>query len=270
MEQRPPRGPLCTRSSLAADFRLLGIKSGWTLLVHSSLSSLGFVCGGTEAVVLALLDVLGERGTLVVPTHSSDNSNPGIWQSPPVPSEWWPVIRESTPAFDPRTTRTRLMGTIPETVRTWPEAVRSAHPQTSFAAVGPHGNEIVNGHAVDCLLGEHSPLARLEEMGAKVLLLGVGWDVCTAFHLAEYRVPNPPMEEISFAVKTEEGREWKTVQDVAVNSDDFEELGDGLEKNGSVIRGRVGGADARLFSLVDAVKYAEKWLPSHRPHKSES
>ena len=78
MEQPPLRGPLCTRSSLAADFRSLGVNPGSILLVHSSLSSLGFVCGGAEAVVLALLDVLGEKGTLVVPTHSSDNSDPAL------------------------------------------------------------------------------------------------------------------------------------------------------------------------------------------------
>ena len=270
MEQAPPRGPLCTRSSLATDFRSLGVNLGSILLVHSSLSSLGFVCGGAEAVVLALLDVLGEKGTLVVPTHSSDNSDPALWRHPPVPQEWWSEIRASTPAYDPHTTRTRLMGAIAETVRIWPGALRSAHPQTSFAALGHRAHEIVDGHAVDCLLGEQSPLARLEEREAKVLLLGVGWDVCTAFHLAEYRGSSPLMEENSFAIMTKEGRVWKTVQDVAVNADGFEDLGEIFGEEGFVERGRVGGADARLFSLADAIRYAESWLPLHRAQKLDS
>ena len=47
------------------------------------------------------------------------------------------------------------------------------------------------GHAPDCRLGERSPLARLEELHARVLLLGAGYDACTGFHLAEYRIPSP-------------------------------------------------------------------------------
>lgn len=266
----PSAGPLCTRSSLASDLRSLGVASSSILLVHSSLSSLGFVCGGAEAVVLALLEVLGEKGTLVVPTHSSDNSDPTLWQHPPVPSEWWSEIRASMPAYNQRTTRTRLMGAISETVRTWPGVLRSAHPQTSFAAIGPQASGIVDGHALDCLLGGRSPLARLEERDAKVLLLGVGWDVCTAFHLAEYRSPSPTMENNSFAVMTNEGREWKTVGDVAVNGDDFGEMGESFEKVGPVLRGRVGRAAAKLFSVADAVRYAESWLPLHRPHKTNT
>jgi aminoglycoside 3-N-acetyltransferase len=120
------------------------------------------------------------------------------------------------------------------------------------------------------MLGERSPLARLEERDAKVLLLGVGWNVCTTFHLAEYRCQSPmPMEDNSFAVTTEKGREWMMVTDVSINGDDFSEMGKRFESEGSVIYGKVGGADVRLFSLPDAVRYAEGWLPAHRSSKLE-
>ena len=59
-----------TVSSLAYDLRTLGVIPGDVLLLHSSYQSLGFVAGGTEAVVLALLAALGPEGTLVVPTHT--------------------------------------------------------------------------------------------------------------------------------------------------------------------------------------------------------
>ncbi|MEU9314821.1 AAC(3) family N-acetyltransferase [Streptomyces sp. NPDC048295] len=265
MPTMPAAGPMCTGDSLASDLRALGLRPGETLLVHSSLSSLGWVCGGPAVVVSALLDVLGDAGTLVVPTHSGGNSDPADWGNPPVPEAWWADIRASMPPFDVRITPTLGVGVIPETVRNWPGAVRSCHPQTSFAAVGPRAAAIVDGHALDCRLGEHSPLARLEAAGARVLLLGAGFDSCTAFHLAEYRISSP-QEDNSFAVMTPQGREWATVRDVSISSDRFDELGAAFEKEHPVVRGAVGGAEARLFDLADAVAHAEGWLPEHRPH----
>lgn len=191
MPTPPPTGPLVTRGTIAAELRELGVRSGETLLVHSSLSSLGWVCGGPVAVVQALLDVLAPDGTLVVPTQTGDLSDPALWSNPPVPEDWWDTIRRAMPAYDPLVTPSRGVGVLPETVRTWPGALRSAHPQTSFAAIGTRAHEVVDGHALDCRLGEHSPLARLEAMHARVLLLGAGYDTCTSFHLAEYRVPTP-------------------------------------------------------------------------------
>ena len=103
-----------TRKILAEKLREYGLGAGQIVLVHSSMSKLGWIPGGAEAVILALLDVLGEKGTLVMPAHSSDNSDPARWENPPVPEAWWPIIRETTPAFNPATTPTRMMGAIPD------------------------------------------------------------------------------------------------------------------------------------------------------------
>ena len=65
-----------TRASLAADLRTLGVEAGDTLLVHSSLKSLGWVAGGTPAVIGALQDVLTESGTLVMPTFTGHLTDP--------------------------------------------------------------------------------------------------------------------------------------------------------------------------------------------------
>lgn len=258
-----PEGPN-TRATIVADLSELGVREGDTVLVHTSLKSLGWVCGGAVAVVQALLDVLGPAGTLVVPAQTMDNSDPRHWSNPPVPTEWWPVIRETMPAFEPRITPSVGLGAVAELVRQWPGAVRSDHPQASFAAVGARAVKLMAEHRLDSHLGEGSPLAALERTGARVLLLGVGFDVCTAFHLAEYRVPMPKTE-FGAAVHTPDGgRRWVTYPDVATDSDDFADLGEDFERTGSVTTGMVGQAVSRLFAMDKAVAHAVAWLPLNR------
>ncbi len=161
-------GPF-TLDSLVSDLRALGLVAGDTVLVHSSLSAIGYVAGGAQAVVLALLDVIGTEGTLVVPTHSGDLSDPSRWENPPVPEAWWPVIRASMPAFDARLTPTRMMGMIPDVVRHLPGASRSANPAVSFCAVGPNATTITSEHGLAFGFDESSPLARLYDLDARIL-----------------------------------------------------------------------------------------------------
>ena len=130
---------LATVESLQADFEALGVKKGMVLIVHSSLSAIGWVCGGAVAVIIALQEVLGETGTLVMPTHSTDLSDPSQWENPPVPESWWQTIRETMPAYAPDLTPTRSMGKIVETFRKQDGVLRSAHPLHSFCARGASG-----------------------------------------------------------------------------------------------------------------------------------
>jgi aminoglycoside 3-N-acetyltransferase len=254
-----------TRESIAADLAALGVRAGRVLLVHSSLSSLGWVSGGALTVVHALLDVLGPDGTLVVPGQTADNRDPSTW-TPPPPEAWWPAIRDSLPGFDPERSPSVRMGVIPEQVRTWPGAVRSGHPQTSFAAVGARAAELMIRHDTDCHYGEASPLAALDAVNAATLLLGVGLDKNTAFHLAEYRQPDPPRRRYVCAVRTPGGgRRWMEYEDVVLDDRDFADLGRDFEREtDAVTAGRVGRAECRLFAIPDAVAYAGKWFTRNR------
>ncbi|HEX2622091.1 MAG TPA: AAC(3) family N-acetyltransferase, partial [Phototrophicaceae bacterium] len=178
-----------TRASLADEFSTLGLAAGQTVIVHSSMKQIGgWIIGGAQTVIEALLDVLGMEGTLMMPTHTTSNTEPSRWQSPPIPPEWWQIMRETTPPFDPAITPTRLMGALAEQFRTYPGVVRSQHPVGSFAAKGRYAAYLTANHDYRRdMFGDESPIGKLYQLDGCVMLLGVGHGNDTSLHLAEYR-----------------------------------------------------------------------------------
>lgn len=264
---RSRKGPV-TASSLAADLRRVGLRPGMIVLVHSSLSALGWVCGGAVAVIQALLRVIRPYGTLVMPAHSGDFSDPVYWRNPPVPSSWWEKIRKSMPPYDPDLTPTRGMGTVAECFRGHPEVLRSGHPQVSFTAWGEEAMRVVGEHGLEFSLGESSPLARIYELDGWVLLLGVDHSANTSLHLAEYRARFPGKREVDCGspILVEGHRRWRRFRDINYSSDDFQRLGRdfGRDCADRILAGPVGYGRAQLFPQRLCVDYGVRWLERHR------
>ncbi|MEU4620504.1 AAC(3) family N-acetyltransferase [Actinoplanes sp. NPDC023801] len=261
MNQESPH----TVTSLAADLRTLGLVVGDVVMVHSSLRSIGFVAGHVQAVVHALLEVLGPEGTLVVPAHTSYNSDPAGWRNPPVPESWWPVIRAENPGYDRVLSPSRWMGALAESVRTWPGAVRSGHPQVSVAAVGARAAEIVAEHPLADELGDGSPLGAVYRLDGKVLLIGCGHANNTSLHLAEVRQDQPSMCDSAAAVRDADGSvRWVTWSAPETDICDFDEVGAAFEAAGPVVVGRVGDAESRLMSQRALVDFGTAWIAERR------
>ncbi|MFB6299733.1 MAG: aminoglycoside N(3)-acetyltransferase [Halobacteriales archaeon] len=253
-----------TVTSLVDDLQAFDLTDE-VVLVHASLSSLGWVAGGPQAVVDALQSVVTESGTIVMPTFTGQYTDPAGWSNPPVPDHWVEQIREAMPPFRPAVTPSREMGTIPECFRTFPDVRRSRHPEFSFAAWGADANAIVEDHSFDDGLGEGSPLARLYEREAKVLLMGVGYDVNTSFHLAEYRAEIGAKTVSRSAPIQLDGQEQQVVYEtIAIDTADFTDLGADFERDQGGDVGAVGATDVRLLDQRAMVDFAVEWFETHR------
>ncbi|MEW2634052.1 AAC(3) family N-acetyltransferase [Streptomyces sp. NPDC048389] len=248
---------------LVEALRTLGVRSGMTLLVHASLHATGL---GARSVRDALLEILGPDGTLVVPAFTEENSDTSFAYQARVRGltpEQAAAFRADMPAFDPAATPSQGMGRLAESVRTAPGARRSAHPQTSFAAIGRRAAELLADHPLDCHLGERSPLGALYRAGAQVLMINVGFAKCTAFHLAEYRVASALRTYRCVVRGAEGGSEWTEYTDVVLDDSDFEAVGAAFSRE--VERsGQLGGRTARLFSIRKAVDHAKGWMTEKR------
>ena len=255
-----------TVQSLAEQFAACGLAAGQTVLVDGAMSKIGWIAGGPEAVILALLQVLTPSGTLMMPAHSTQNTDPAQWGNPPVPESWVPIIRAQMPAYNPHTTPTRQMGAIAELFRTWPGAVRSAHPTMSFAALGPQAAALTADHMLEADLGEDSPIGRLYQLDGHVLLLGVGHSNNTSLHLAEFRSDWPGKRYTGHgsAMLVNGQRQWVEYEALELDSDDFDQIGAAYEAQHPVRTGRVGSATVRFFRQRPIVDFAVQWMQRHR------
>lgn len=267
MPELPPHATPVTGQRLAADLRELGLPAGATVMVHTSLRSLGWVVGGGQAVLAALRDAVGPDGTLVMPTQSWQLCDPALLQE--APPEWWPTIRDHLPLFDPAVTPSQTMGAVAELFRTTPGARRSPHPHRSITAAGPQAGRVTARHPLDSPAGEESPLGALVALDAWILLLGVTAAKVTALHLAEHRASYPGKRTVpnGVAMLVDGRREWVSWEELDVHDHDFVEVTKAFAADTGLVRThRVGDATARLIPMRPLVEYATDWFGSHRTH----
>lgn len=155
-----------TEDILIQELKRVGIPQGDNLIVHSSLKSLGYVHGGAQTVINALLRTIGSGGTLMMPTFTF--SLP-MWNMPP---------------YEKATSPSRV-GRLTEVFRQMPGVLRSDHPSHSAAAFGPLAEELVSDHLQCSPLGRNSPFEKFYRHGGKILLLGTRQDTNSILHLCE-------------------------------------------------------------------------------------
>ncbi len=249
------------RSELAQGLDNLGVQPGGVLMVHTRMSALGHVVGGSETVVRALLDALGPDGTLMAyaswAEHVYEEDRPAYLASPP-------VFDPATGAVDPG------YGRIPERIRTWPGARRSAHPEAGVVAVGARAGWLVEPHPDDDGYGWESPFARLVQADGQVLMLGAPLDTVTLLHHAEAIATAPGKRRRSYTVRmhgedraftdidTEHGAYPYDALDLA--GDEFLVIAEAALARGVGVRGTIGPATCHLFPAPELTAFGVAWI----------
>ncbi len=257
---------LVTPDDIETALKEIGVRKGQAIIVHTSMSSLGYVCGGAQSVIEALVECVGEEGTIMMPTQSWKNLDPSAgvyWQEP---EEWWLVIREYIPAYDKRITPTNTMGAVSEMFRQWPRTLRSDHPARSVAAWGRYAQYLTENHDLCDIFGDGSPIGRLYELDGDVLLIGVGYDKNTSLHLADVRAeyPGKHMTRESSAIQLDGQRVWKSYETLAVDGEDFSVIGEAFEQTGKVRHVFLGNGILSMMSQRALVDFAVEWIRENR------
>jgi aminoglycoside 3-N-acetyltransferase len=258
---RPARSAPFTRASLAADLAALGVASGDVVMVHAGLRKVGSVVGGVNSVVHALLDAVSPSGTLVA--YADWEAGVDDWDDP--------SLADAIPVFDKRVARAaRDHGILAETLRTWPGAERSDHPDASIVAAGARAERLCADHPLQFGYGEGSPFEKLLDLSAKILMLGAPLDTITLLHHAEHVARIPGKRRIRYRRKLlrdgvpvwVEIEEFDTSLPVAdgLPEDFFAHVTAAYLGEGNGKRGRVGSADSVLLDAAGLHRFAVRWL----------
>lgn len=252
-----------TRATLRRDFKRLGVRAGDTLLVHTAFRKVGWVVLGPQTLIEALMDVIGENGTIFM-TAQTGLSDPGEWNNPPIPKDWVREVRRTMPPYDPAKTPTRGQGVVPEYFRTYPGVVRSDHPEISFTALGKRARTLTRGHRPEAGFSEASPLGKMVRAEAKVLMIGTDYETCTALHLAEHRSESSPIVRHGAPMIVDGRRKWVWFKSPDYDSSDFHRIGKAFERRMIVPQDKVGLATSRLVPMPELVNFATEWMRRYR------
>ena len=230
----PERREMVGKARIVADLRRLGVERGMDLMVHSSLSEIGHVEGGADTVVTGLLEAVGSKGTLLMPSFN----------------------HRAAQVYNKMATPT-TNGAIPDAFWRRPAAVRSEHPTHAVAALGPRAERYCASHLEAGIWEPESPIGQLVHGGGWILALGTTHWTSTAYHVAEMSVPCgciDPFGNIDRVVGGD-GR----VEEVwglafrkgACPVEISPKLDDALDRRGLQRRGKVGEAESELVRAED-------------------
>jgi aminopeptidase-like protein/aminoglycoside N3'-acetyltransferase len=244
---------MITKKFLMDEFRSLGMTEGDTIFVHSAYSTLGRASGGVEGgpetVNEAILEVVGQEGTLIQPTFNYDFLKGVPWDIRTTPSQ---------------------MGVLTELMRLDPRAKRMFHPIYSMAAIGTHAEELAAHRTNDCF-GETTIFKKFRDWDAKILILGLPYSKSITFlHHCEQaaEVDYRFLKEFIGTAIDSEGKPHQVTYTMLVRDVergvvlDFEPIGALLDSQ-VVNMKKIGLGDVRLMKCNNVFRVAVNAMKEH-------
>lgn len=165
-------------AELLTAFQALGLQEK-PVIAHASLKPFGFIEGGAEVVLNAML---ASFASVIMPTFTYKTEIiPDV--GPPNNGMTYGSGRDTNQLAGPFVPDLRadpLMGILPETLRNYPSATRTAHPILSFAGVNADLTLFTQ-----TLYEPLAPIGALAEQGGWVVLINVDHTSNTSIHYAE-------------------------------------------------------------------------------------
>ena len=256
---------MLTRSQLADDLRALGLGEVDVVMVHASLRAIGEIAGGPDEVHLAIKDVVGADGGLIM--YASCPAYVDEVGRGTLTAEQEAEVLEKLPPFDPYTARSsRDNGALVELLRTYPDSRVNAHV-ARFVVWGNHADYLLSEQPWDYAFGRGSVLDRFVALDGKILLLGSDHDNVTFLHYVEHVADFPGKRVARFKVPVLENRAkvWREMAEFDTSGEGvhpnwpdrfFAQLVDGYLAATANGGGRVGNAASHCFSARGLLEYA--------------
>ena len=207
------------QQKIAAALKKAGLKRNDIVLLHSSLLSLGEIDCGPDDVIDAFLQVLGPKGTLVVPVFGA-------------------------------------LGILTETVKKRRQAVISTAPVGTLAAIGGKAEEICQDHwQCETAHGKGSPYLKIADLGGYICLLGVDQDRNTTLHSVEALLELPYLNEVTHTFTAPDGKSLtKTWKYYPGPHRDFIGLDKYFHAAGIMHNTHIGRAEVRLIKAKEMIE----------------
>jgi len=244
-----------TPDELTGGFQRLGLTDGDQVVLHTSLRNVGEIHGGAAMVLHRLLRMLGERGTLLMPTFTSVARHSSTHDDYTKPGCWCEGIESRHLPFIPELQPDKNLGELAHRLCSWPSSRRTRHPAYSFVSVGKETDNLMRNSS---LLDPLQPLRAFLNQDPKVVVLGIGLDSVSALHIAEQQYqPAKYIRERALTMTTK-GQDWVEVAALGC-SNGFHKLTSHLS-NTDFKETRIGSANARLYSMKTLLQRAEEML----------
>ena len=240
---------------LTKAFEKLGLGAGDRVAMHGLLSRIGIVEGGAAMIIHRLLNVLGKKGTLLMPAYTAVTRHSLTHDNFTKTGCWCEGIETRHLPFIPELQPDKEIGEIAHRLCSWPASRRSRHPAFSFVAVGNDSDPLVRGYSLTDPL---QPLKTMVKEDSFVLAVGGELNSIEAIHIAEQtRLPGKFTKERALTL-TSKGQIWVEVTAPGC-SKGFQKLVNYLSPR-DLRQVDIGSAKTLLYPMKELIATAERLL----------